>query len=203
MRRRLLVLLLTGLSALLFLGCNPTVLRSLAPSAPPPTCEELALQEADPEDLSFETVAQGIRGPWQADEPNILIATNLDNAMQVEQYLPEDEIALQQIDFDAYIAMAVFAGYEPVARFTFCVTSIQQEDQTLILRAHLIDMPGAVPAVAARYYQLLQVANSELPIGEVTFHLYLTRHEYVEVGIQRRLETTEEGIIASTTHQIP
>ncbi len=192
--------------ALLLAGCQA---YPMAPANPPPspTCEELAQQEQSPENLSFETIArESYNIPWRESEwtdPELFVLTSADDISAIEQYIAPDVVAaLKATNFDDAVVLAAFSGWMPHAAWQFCVTSITQQQNKILLHTHLIDSPVA-PATIAFYYHLLQLAREELPTGEITFSLALTTHRYVALNGQTVLEASQEEIVASVTRSLP
>ncbi len=194
-----LVLLMTWVA-----GCQVYPVAPVNPP-PPPTCEELAQQEANPENLPFDTIAREYGQGYTQEEPALRILTVSDEIADIAPYIrSETATSLQNVDFDKSLIVAAFSGWKPFAGFAFCITSVQRGSQGVILHAHLIQLIGPIPAVTASYYHLVQLPRTELPGGEVTFQLALTRHEYVNPsGRQPILEVSREETVVSVTRSLP
>ncbi|RMD62290.1 hypothetical protein D6833_07105 [Candidatus Parcubacteria bacterium] len=191
-----LALLLAGCQAYPFAPANPP---------PPPTCEELAQQEQSPENLPFETIAREYDQGYTQEKPALIILAASDEIPDIEPYISQKAAtSLRDVNFNDSLIVAAFSGWKPFAGFAFCITSIQRKSQEIVLHAHLIQQIGSIAAEAASYYHLVQLQKEVLPPGEVTFHLALTRHEYVNpTGRQQVLETSQEEIVTSVTRSLP
>ena len=191
--------------ALLLTGCQGFLPAPVNPP-PSPTCDELALKEESPENLPFETVsARNSDSVWPGG-PGLLVATGPQDLAQIIPYVGEKAVAdLKMVDFGTSLVVATFSGWKSSASFAFCVTSIQRENQTVTLHAHLIDQTGAVPAVTASYYHLLSIPKNRIPQGEVSFRLALTLNTYEYTGPavdQVVFKESQEEIVTSVIRTI-
>jgi len=191
--------------ALLLSGCQGFPPAPVNPP-PSPTCDELALKEEGPENLPFETVFVRNSGSAWPNGPGLLIATGPQDLAEITPYVGEKAVTdLKMVDFGTSFVAATFSGWKGSASFAFCVTSIQQENQTVTLHAHLIDQTGAVPAVTASYYHLLSIPKNRIPQGEVSFRLALTLNTYEYTGPavdQVVFKESQEEIVTSVIRTI-
>lgn len=201
-----LIMPILAVLAILLAACQTYPFAPANPP-PPPTCEELAQQEESPENIPFETIArESYNIPWKESdwtEPELFVLTSAEDISAIEQYITPDAVAaLKATNFDDAVVLAAFSGWMPHAAWQFCVTSITQQKNKVLLHTHLIDSPVA-PDTIAFYYHLLQLAREELPTGEITFSLALTMHRYAALNGQTVLEVSQEEIVASVTRSLP
>ncbi len=188
-------------AALFLAGCQYYREYLSGPRNPqqPPLCDELAQQEESPANIPFETIVRnsGSGDLWESKEPALFVLTSAEDISQIEQYIASDAAAaLKATDFEDAVVLAVFSSWMGSAGWSFCATSITQQQNEVFLHTHLIDSPIHL-SVTAFYYHLLQVPRDRLPSGEVTFHSALTRHDY-DYTLAQFNEFAEESVVAIT-----
>ncbi len=200
------IALVLALLAMLLAGCQVYPMAPANPP-PPPTCEDLAQREASPENLPFDTIARESAAEdtqlWPENKPTLVILTASNEIADIEPYIrAETATALRNVDFGAYLVVAVFVRTND-AGWQFCVTSVTGEAGEVLLHTHLIESYQQA-AILASYYHLVRLPRENLPSSDVTFVLALTHHRYVNpTGRQPVLETSPEEIVASVTRSLP
>lgn len=192
------IVLVSVLLALLLAGCM---------TQQPPTCEEVAQQEESPDNLPFETIAQegsAKSALWPDKDPDLVVLTTPDAIVDIEPYISKEvAVALQDIDFNTSLVVAAFSGQQGHGAWQFCITSVTRQTADINLHTHLIDAVMG-PATMTSYYHLIRLSKSDLPSGEVTFNLDLTRHEWTSPPLSHRvLKAFAEETVASVTRSLP
>lgn len=156
------LMILLGLSALLFSGCQS--LPFFRPAGPVIEGEEIA----------FEIVATSDDGWKEVDETSqLLVVTSPADLPQLQSLIwPESVQAVQQVDLDLYSMIAVFRHIRICARSGVRIENVAIQDNTLTVYAQFQVPDGACGEDSNAPYQVIKVSRQDADLDRLDVVLH-------------------------------